>query len=258
MLKVENITVTAGSKNILNDVSALFETGKMNLIVGPNGSGKSTLIKAVSKQMAVSSGKIFYGDQELHHLSYKQLSRFRAVLSQHTEIAFPLSVKEVVMMGRYPHFVSTPSKNDREVVEETMTYFDVSDMWDRNYLTLSGGEKQRVNFARVLAQIWLPVLNQPRYLLLDEPLTFLDVHYQYLFLRQLQSLITKNDLTVVGVVHDLNLAARFGNSVLILNEGKVAGHGKPRDVFTKEIIASVFQMEPEIHYTNSNAMYIHF
>jgi iron complex transport system ATP-binding protein len=258
MLRLENITVTAGGKKILDDVSALFETGKMNLIVGPNGSGKSTLIKAVSKQMTISSGKVFYGEQELHQLSYNQLAKFRAVLSQHTEITFPLTVKEVVMMGRYPHFVSTPSKNDDDIVAETMLYFDVLKMADRNYLTLSGGEKQRVNFARVLAQIWLPVVNQPRYLLLDEPLTFLDVHYQHLFLRQLQSLIKKNDFTVLGVVHDLNLAARFADTVLILNEGTTAAHGKPQEVFTKEIILRVFQMEPEIHYTNGNAMYIHF
>jgi iron complex transport system ATP-binding protein len=258
MLKLENITVKARAIKILDHVSASFEEDKMNLIVGPNGSGKSTLIKAISKQGPISSGKIYYGDKELGSLSFKQLSKFRAVLSQHTEIAFPLSVKEVVMMGRYPHFQSSPSRGDESVVEEAMAYFDVVSMVDRNYLTLSGGEKQRVNFARVLAQIWNPIPDQPRYLLLDEPLTFLDVHYQYLFLRKLQTLITTNDLTVLGVVHDLNLAARFGDSVLILNEGKVAAQGTPKEVFTKEIILKTFHMEAEIHHSDSKSMYIHF
>src|SRR6185295_15517836 len=135
------------------------------------------------------------------------------------EIAFPLKVWEVVMMGRYPHFTTQPGSRDEQAVEEAMRYFEVWPMAERDYITLSGGEKQRVNFARVLSQVWYPQPGQMRYLLLDEPLTFLDVNYQYQFMHKLQALTEKNDLVIVGVVHDLNLAIRFADTVLLLNEG---------------------------------------
>jgi iron complex transport system ATP-binding protein len=246
MLQLEDITVKVGAKKLVDNVSAIFHPGKMNLIIGPNGSGKSTLIKAVSKQLAFDEGKVWYDKKELTALSYHELAKFRAVLSQHTEVAFPLKVWEVVMMGRYPHFSTQPGALDKQAVDEAMRYFDVESMADRDYTTLSGGEKQRVNFARVLAQVWFSSPGQMRYLLLDEPLTFLDVNFQYQFMHKLQQLEQKNDLVIVGVVHDLNLAARFGDSVLLLNEGRVQANGAPQQVLTKENIMQAFHIDAEI------------
>jgi iron complex transport system ATP-binding protein len=257
MLKLENISVQVGSKKLLNNVSVNFESGKMNLIIGPNGSGKSTLIKAVSKQLKVSEGHVKYRDQEISSLSYQQLARFRAVLSQYTDVAFPLKVWEVVMMGRSPHFSVSPGLLDRHAVEEAMNYFDVLSMAERDYVTLSGGEKQRVNFARVLAQVWFPEKDQMRYLLLDEPLTFLDVNYQYQFMHKLQKLTKKDDIVVVGVVHDLNLAARFADTILLLNEGKILAQGNPNEALTKENIQKAFQIQPEI-FQHNNSVFISF
>ncbi|GHN01524.1 hemin import ATP-binding protein HmuV [Cytophagales bacterium WSM2-2] len=257
MLQLQNISVSVGSKKLLNNISACFEPGKMNLIIGPNGSGKSTLIKAASKQIKTSSGSVLYGDKEISSLTYQDLAKFRAVLSQQVDVAFPLKVWEVVMLGRSPHFVTSPGPEDQQVVEEAMNYFDVWSMAERDYVTLSGGEKQRVNFARVLAQIWSSGSNQMRYLLLDEPLTFLDVNYQYQFMHKLQQLVKKNDLVVVGVVHDLNLAIRFGDTILLLNEGKIIANGVPEQVLTKENIKESFQILPEIHQYN-NSFYLYF
>lgn len=257
MLRLENISVQVGAKKLLDDISVDFEAGKMNLIIGPNGSGKSTLIKAMSKQMAVSSGGVRYGDQEIGSLSYQQLAKFRAVLSQNTEVAFPLKVWEVVMLGRSPHFASSPGSFDLHAVEEAMNYFDVSSMASRDYLTLSGGEKQRVNFARVLAQVWFPQPDQMRYLLLDEPLTFLDVNYQYQFMHQLRKLAEKKDIVIVGVVHDLNLAARFADKILLLNEGKILALGSAHEVLTKENIQKAFQIQPEI-FKHNDLVFISF
>jgi iron complex transport system ATP-binding protein len=256
MLKLENISVSVGSKKLVNNVSVMFHPGKMNLIIGPNGSGKSTLIKAMSKQI-VCEGNVWYGDKEVHALSYHHLSKFRAVLSQHTEVAFPLKVWEVVMMGRYPHFSSQPGKLDEQAVRESMDYFEVESMADRDYTTLSGGEKQRVNFARVLAQIWFPIPGQLRYLLLDEPLTFLDVNFQYQFMHKLQKLEQKNEFVIVGVVHDLNIAARFGDFIFLLNDGKVLANGKPQEVLTVGNIQESFKITPKL-LPQDDSFYISF
>ncbi|MBS1557173.1 MAG: ATP-binding cassette domain-containing protein [Bacteroidetes bacterium] len=256
MLKLDTISSSIGSKKLLNQISVSFFPGKINLIIGPNGSGKSTLIKAMSKQIPYD-GNIFYEEVNLQNISLRHLSKFRAVLSQHTEIAFPLKVWEVVMMGRYPHFTTSPGKQDEQAVREAMHYFEINLLADRDYSTLSGGEKQRVNFARVLAQIWFSTPGRCRYLFLDEPLTFLDVNFQYQFMAKLQLFEQKNDLVIVGVVHDLNLASKFGDSILLLNEGKVASFGKPEEVLTEENIERSFKIKPSI-FQHEGAVIISF
>lgn len=258
-MTLENITYSIAGKKLVDDVSAKFRVGKLNLIVGPNGAGKSTVIKILSGQLKPTSGKAYLGLEEVFSIDPKRLSQIRAVLSQQIELAFPLKVWEVVMMGRFPHFVTKPSEQDERACEEAMRFFDVWNMADRNYLTLSGGEKQRVQFARVLTQIWFPLEGRPRYLLLDEPLTFLDIHYQFQFMKQLQKLIQEQNLVVVGVVHDLNLAARFADTVLLLNNGKVLASGTTREVFTKENIRTAFHLETQLLPTkNELGFYLYF
>lgn len=257
MLKAENIVVKVGDKLLLQNVSVSLEPGRINLIIGPNGAGKSTLIKVLSGQMTPTEGRVFYGDRDLATLSTQQLSRSRAVLSQNIFLAFPLKVWEVVMMGRYPHFTNRPSSNDQHAVEEAMAVFDVQSLRDRDYTTLSGGEKQRVHFARVLAQLWFPG-EDCRYLLLDEPLTFLDVHYQFAFMHTLERLLKQPDLVVVGVVHDLNLAARFGERIFLLSKGKALSGGEREQVLTPENIRHAFQLEPVIHKNEKNGSFYLF
>jgi len=245
MVTLNNVSFKVGAKTILDSLSAEWSMGKVYLIIGPNGAGKSTLIKLICKQLTPSTGTIYFGNLELSSISLEKLATQRAVLSQHSELAFPLTAFEVVMMGRYPHFKNQPTQQDVLAVEEAMRFFDVWPFADRNYLTLSGGEQQRVQFARVLAQIWYKNEN-PRYLILDEPLTFLDIHYQIQFMMQLKTLVAIGDLMVIGVLHDLNLATRFADSILLLNNGRIVASGIPEEVLTKENIKNVFQLEPEI------------
>lgn len=252
MLSAKHITYKIGNKILLDDVSVDFETGKLNLIIGPNGAGKSTLIKILSNQLRPHHGSVHYGNTSSDKLSISELARIRSVLSQNIDLAFPLTVKELVMMGRHPHFTGLPASKDHTACEEAMRFFDVSAMKERNYMTLSGGEKQRVHFARVLAQLWYPLECNSRYLLLDEPLTFLDVYYQFDFMNKITQFLKQQEIIIVGVVHDLNLAARFADNIVLLKEGKVLAAGNKKLVLTAGNIEAAYQLKPLIHAEGEN------
>ena len=249
MLEASNITFRVGSRELLSDVSVSFAPGSLHLVIGPNGAGKSTLIKVLARSLRPQAGSLTYEGIDVSMTSEADLARRRAVLSQAVEIAFPLTVREVVMMGRYPHFGGRPGPVDEEIVDELMDFFDVTEFGSRNYQTLSGGERQRVNFARVLSQLWRSdtepdTAKHCRYLFLDEPLTFLDIRHQIEFMKKVREFTRAPDVVTVGVVHDLNLAARFADHIVLLNNGRVIANGSPEEVLTKELIREVFEVEP--------------
>lgn len=244
MIQATDISYKAGNQCLLQDISATFNPGALSLIIGPNGAGKSTLIRILSGQMPAHSGQVLYNNNPISKYDVAALARIRAVLSQNLEISFPLRVWEVVMMGRSPHFSGKPAAKDIAASQAAMQLFSVDDMAGRDYNTLSGGEKQRVHFARVMSQIWYPVAGQQRYLLLDEPLTFLDVHYQYQFMQQVRSLLANDDLVVIGVVHDLNLAIKFADNLLLLHNGTLLAHGAPETVVTPQNIQAAYHITP--------------
>src|SRR5205085_11059910 len=234
MLQASNVTFRIGDKALVSDVSLTFPPGQLHLIIGPNGAGKSTLIKVLARLLRPQTGKVEYAGEDVEGTSEADLARRRAVLSQAVEVAFPLTVREVVMMGRYPHFGGRPGPADEQIVDEVMRHFDVTEFSDRDYQTLSGGERQRVNFARVLGQLWpdgaMTGTSRCRYLFLDEPLTFLDIRHQIDFLKKIREFTGVPDVVTVGVVHDLNFAARFADQIVLLNEGRVVASGAAAEV----------------------------
>ena len=267
MLKASNITFRVGNKPLLADISLSFAAGKLHLVIGPNGAGKSTLIKVLARLLRPQIGSVEYEGSDVNDASEANLAKHRAVLSQAVEVAFPLTVREVVMMGRYPHFGGRPGPADEQVVDELMQLFDVTGFTDRDYQTLSGGERQRVNFARVLAQLWpvphaLPRTegssSSCRFLFLDEPLTFLDIRHQIDFMKKVRGFTDSPDVVTVGVVHDLNLAARFADQIILLDRGRVIGCGSPAQVLTRENIRSVFAVEPTFVPFKQSAIHIVF
>lgn len=259
MLTASNITFRVGSKVLISDISATFAPGRLHLIVGPNGAGKSTLVKVLARLLRPQTGTVGYEGVDVAQANEAELARRRAVLSQAIEIAFPLTVREVVMMGRYPHFSGRPGPTDERIVDEVMQHFDVTEFKDRYYQTLSGGERQRVNFARVLAQLWRDdAVDSCRYLFLDEPLTFLDIRHQIDFMKRIRSFTDDADVVTVGVVHDLNLAARFADQIVMLNGGRIVAHGTPSEVLTTERIEQVFGVEPMMVQTENAGIHLIF
>ena len=262
MLEASDITFRVGGKALLSDVSVSFEPGRLHLIIGPNGAGKSTLIKVLARLLRPQAGTVLYEGADVSRAGEAELAKRRAVLSQAVEVAFPLTVREVVMMGRYPHFGSRPGPSDEKIADELMVFFDVTEFAGRDYQTLSGGERQRVNFARVLAQLWRDGSVPPqtsgsaqtsdassarapcRYLFLDEPLTFLDIRHQIEFMKKVRVFSGAPDVVTVGVVHDLNLAARFADQIVLLDDARVVAAGSPAGVLTAERIRAVFAVEP--------------
>lgn len=245
MLRTENISYGIGKKSILSEVSAEFHPGEFNMILGPNGSGKSTFLKIFSGEIHANAGNVFYAGKQIKTIKTGELAKYRAVMSQQPELSFPLTVDEVVMMGRYPHFNFNPNKKDESICGEVMQRMNLQSFSDRNYLTLSGGEKQRVQFARVLAQVWEQPHDGYRYLFLDEPLASLDIKYQQEFLQVARE-FAKAGTVLIAVLHDINLAIQYADRLFMLKEGNLVAHGKPKEILSSELIKMVFDVNATI------------
>lgn len=245
MLKADNVSFRYGAKEVLRGISAQFEPGKVTVIIGPNGSGKTTFLKTISGELKPEGGEISYGKIALNRSNFQLIARIRSVLAQQSELSFPLTVREVVMMGRYPHFSFKPAEKDEVICRQAIEKLNLNDFVERNYLTLSGGERQRVHFARVLAQIWENYEDNNRYLLLDEPISSLDLNYQHEFLKMAKEL-AKNDTVVVAVLHDVNLTAQYADFVYLLKEGTIVDSGEPRQVITPENLYTLYNIKCEV------------
>ena len=245
MLRTENISYSIGKKDILKNVSATFLPGEFNMILGPNGSGKSSFLKIFSGEINKFQGTVLYENKKIKEFRKEELAKKRAVMSQQADLGFPLLVNEVVMMGRYPHFTFNPNKKDITICNEAIERMNLSKFKQRNYLTLSGGEKQRVQYARVLAQVWEKPVEGYRYLFLDEPLNSLDINYQHEFLQAAVD-IMKEHTVLIAVMHDINLAAHYADNLFFLKEGELIIHGKPKEILTEKIIEKVFKIKTTV------------
>lgn len=256
MISIGNIHYTIDHLEILKDISVEFTRGKIHMLLGPNGAGKSTLIKILSGELNPSSGVCLFRDQHLHTLSEKELSKTRAVMSQHIELSFSLTVFEVILMGRYPHFENKPSMLDLDICNHLIQLLHLDAYRERDYLSLSGGEKQRVHLARVLAQLSTGVHQYEGLLLLDEPLAHLDVYYSLEMLQLLSNICRYQPVCIIGVIHDLQLAVKFANSVYFMSKGKIIASGSPLETIKPENIRECFQVSSSIHMINDHPIIV--
>lgn len=226
-----------GCREILKNVDIVLKKGKMYSVIGPNGSGKTTLIKCLNKNLIPNQGKIHLFGQDLSNMKTSEIARRIAYMPQRTAIDFDFSVQDVVMMGRHEMIGrwSRESLEDIEACQEAMELCGVSELRKRSVNTLSGGEIQKVILARCIAQ-------DTDLLLLDEPLTYLDVSNQLEFLKIIRELIRVKQVTVVAVIHDINLAYQYSDYVYVLKDGGVIAEGKPEEVMTKETLKECFKI----------------
>lgn len=220
MVKADAISFSITNRLLLAETSLYFEAGKSHVIMGANGAGKSTLLKILSGNQKPTSGNVFFDDRKLSDFSRKDLAKRRAVLSQHYHIAFPISVEDFVLMGRYPYYQNNPLPNDRAICHKAMQRMEVDVFKDRDYNTLSGGEAQKVQMSRVLAQVWPNGKNGQNVLFLDEPVSNLDMRYQQQLLQVAKEFCQKS-VTIIAVLHDINLALSFADRIIFMKNGVV-------------------------------------
>ncbi|WP_373186698.1 heme ABC transporter ATP-binding protein [Halopseudomonas sp.] len=241
MLTVSRLGCARGGCQILHDINFRLEAGEVLAVLGTNGAGKSTLLATLSGELPPAEGEILLGGRALESWPADERARRLAVLPQSSSLAFAFSVEEVVLLGRLPH--ASGREADRRIAAEAMQAADIEHLRQRSYLTLSGGERQRVHLARVLAQIWDS--SEPACLLLDEPTASLDLAHQRLILQQAQEIAQRGN-AVLLVLHDLNLAARYADRLLLLDRGAVSALGSAWGVLEAERIKRVFGVEVQV------------
>jgi len=247
-LKLSRVSVAVADKNIVNDADVMVEDKHFVGLVGLNGTGKSTLLKAVYG-INEYTGEIFLNEENIKAIPLKSLAQQMAVLIQENNNDFDFKVKDLVMLGRLPYknIMDIDTKEDYQIVDDALKNVGMLDFKERYFNTLSGGEKQRVLIARILAQ-------QTDFLILDEPTNHLDIRNQYRFFETIRKL----NFTVLAVLHDLNIAARFCDEIYVLNEGKIVSHGDPKKVLTVKLLREVFGMEAMLHIAQGNKLHIEY
>jgi iron complex transport system ATP-binding protein len=241
MLKVEGLSCSYGSHSVLHGVSLEVNSGEVVALIGPNGAGKSTLVRAVSGITPISTGTVRTNGTDLLELSPMQRARVLAVVPQSVSMPPAFSVWETVLLGRTPYlnFLGQTSAADEEIARQALRRVDALDLSERRVGELSGGEQQRVLLARALAQA-TPIL------LLDEPTSNLDLHYQVGFMETVRSLAEQDQLAVLIALHDLNLAARYADRIVLMLTGEVKASGSPREVMTPELISEAYHLPVQV------------
>jgi iron complex transport system ATP-binding protein len=229
--------IKIGKKNILTDANCYLEKGKITAILGGNGAGKSTLLKALTGILKPNTGNIFLEDKNLNQFSLTDLAKKRAVLSQNLHINFPFTVEEIVEMGLEIFNYSENSK--KEIINDSLKLVEVDHLKKRIFSTLSGGEQQRVNIARVLSQIWQ---RRNSYLFFDEPTSALDLKYQHLLMQITQKLRDEIGLTILIIIHDINLAHHYSDNLILMKNTKIFISGKTKSVFNKKNLSATFNL----------------
>ena len=249
VLDISSLSFNFGSKNILADIDLSIKDNGIVGIIGPNGSGKSTLLKCIYRVLKPKTGTIFIDGKNINDYQFKETAKKMAVVAQHNDTHFDFNVLEMVLIGRSPHkkFMERDSAEDIELAYKSLEQVNMKDFADRNFSSLSGGEKQRIILARALVQ-------NTDCLILDEPTNHLDIKHQLHFM----SLAKDLKITVISAIHDLNIAAMYCDKIYALKEGQIIASGSVDEVITEEVIKTLYDVEAKIIYDEEKKPHVIF
>lgn len=236
-VKTLDLEAYLGENHILKGLSIHANKREFVGIIGPNGSGKSTLLKCIYRTLKPSIGTIFLDNKNIKEFSMKESAKKMAVVSQHNNYNFDFTVSDMVLMGRAPHkkFIEKDNAEDYKIMKESLSKVGMLSYANRNFSSLSGGEKQRIILARALAQ-------NTECLILDEPTNHLDIKYQLQFMATVKKL----GITVISAIHDLNIAALYCDKIYAIKSGKIVSYGTPKEVLTEELIKSLYEVDAKV------------
>ncbi|MCR8644897.1 ABC transporter ATP-binding protein [Paenibacillus sp. N1-5-1-14] len=249
MIKVEHVSRSFGEQTVLQDVSFQIHQGEFVGIIGTNGSGKTTLLRLISGVDTTGAGDIQIRGKKIAGYPRKVLAKFLAVLSQDALPPIGFTVREIIEMGRYPfqNWLGEEAVGGVQLVENIIDKLQLRELSERSVDDLSGGQRQRVALGKVMAQ-------EPSILLLDEPTTFLDIGYQLQMMDYIRKWQEECQMTVVAVLHDLNLAAQYCTRLLVLHDGVIIADGSPQEVLTQKLVQQVYGTVPVILPHPSNGL----
>ncbi|MHA6252604.1 ABC transporter ATP-binding protein [Oceanobacillus sp. CAU 1775] len=249
MIRVEAVRKQYGEKTILTDISFSLKEREILGIIGPNGSGKSTLLKLLSGVEPPSSGKVYFKNNEVQKYTRKEIAKSVAVLQQEALPMIGFTVREVVEMGRFPfqNWLGEDLIDVDSFIDSILDKMNLTALSDRHLEQLSGGERQRVGLAKTMAQ-------SPNVLMLDEPTTYLDIGHQIHLMDRIHSWQREEEMTVISVLHDLNLATLYCDRLLLLNNGRVEAIGTPYEIIQEDLIEKVYGIRPIITTHPSNGL----
>ncbi|MFA1734443.1 ABC transporter ATP-binding protein [Fusobacterium animalis] len=252
IINIEKLNYSYGKKEVLKELSLDIDENKLTGIIGPNGCGKSTLAKNIIKYINGKFESFKIMDIDIRELSHKKIAQLISYIPQKSTIISNISVFDYVLLGRFPLLKNSwdnYSEKDYEIVENNINLLNIKELRNRNVETLSGGELQKALLARALAQ-------EAKILLLDEPTSALDLNNAVEFMKILKNISIKKEMSVVIIIHDLNLASLFCDSLIILKDGKFIEKGSPKEVINEKNIKSVYNLDCKVCYNENDKPYI--
>lgn len=243
----EDITIAYGKKEVISNIHMDFPKGKIITIIGPNGCGKSSLLKVVSRAIKPKSGQVWYENRNILHYSWKHIARKIAVLPQVRSSPPDINVRTLVSYGRYPYmkFGRGLLKEDQEVIDRVIGLTELDGLQNRTLSTLSGGERQRAWIAMAICQ-------QPEILILDEPTTYLDISFQVEVLELVKYLNETLGITIIMVLHDINLAARYSHCLYVIKDRGIYAKGAPHEILNEKMLRDTFRIQANIYEDSVN------
>ena len=246
LLEVQNLSFSYGDNHVLKEIELSIPENELVSILGINGAGKSTLLKCLNRIITPQTAEIKLKSMDLNELDLVEISKLISYVPQSVRSSFSMDVFDVVLLGRRPYINWRIGENDRKVVSDTLRFLNLEDFAFRKFNQLSGGERQRIIIAKAIAQ-------EPQLFLLDEPTSDLDLKNQIQVMKKLKSLVsdTESPKSALIAIHDINIAARFSDRIILLSDGKIVADGTPVEVLTSENIAKVFDVTSEISLPTS-------